>query len=82
MKTIAITIEEAMLARIDRLAATNGTSVNRSRIIRNALAEYLLRSERLAEETKEREIFREHRTKLARQAAALVKEQAKPASCV
>jgi metal-responsive CopG/Arc/MetJ family transcriptional regulator len=78
MKTIAITIEEGMLARIDRLAASGETGANRSRVIRDAVREYLTRSERLAEEKKEKEIFRKNRTKLAREAAALVKEQAKP----
>ena len=77
MKTIAITIEEDMLARIDRLAASEETTANRSRIIREAVREYLNRSERLAEEKREKEIFRKNRTKLARQAEALVKDQAK-----
>jgi metal-responsive CopG/Arc/MetJ family transcriptional regulator len=77
MKTIAITIEDDMLDRIDRVAATRRGSSNRSRVIREALREYLLRVERLAEEEREREIFRRHKGKLARQALALVKEQAK-----
>lgn len=78
MKTIAITIEEDILERIDRLNASRQDTSNRSRIIRDAVREYLLRVERLAEEEREREIFRKHRGRLARQAAALVKEQAKP----
>ena len=78
MKTIAITIEQSMLGRIDNIAAAGGTTRNRSRVIRDALREYLMRSERLEEEKKEKEIFRRNRTKLARQASALVKEQAKP----
>ena len=77
MRTIAITIEEHMLKAIDRLAQGEGSS-NRSRVIREALREYLLRVERLGEEVRETEIFRRHRGQLARQAAALVKEQAKP----
>src|SRR3989442_8016340 len=77
MRTIAITIEEHMLKAIDRLAQGEGSS-NRSRVIREALREYLLRVERLEEEVRETEIFRRHRGQLARQAAALVKEQAKP----
>jgi len=77
-KTIAITIEENILERIDQLAASGDGSGNRSRIIREAVREYLTRTDLLAEETREREIFRRNRTKLAKQAAALVKEQAKP----
>ena len=78
MKTIAITIEEDMLDRIDRVVASLGdNSRNRSRVIREAVEEYLLRVERSAEEEREKEIFKKHRNRLARQAAALVKEQAK-----
>jgi len=47
-------------------------------VIREAVREYLARVERSAEEEKEKEIFKRHRSRLARQAAALVKEQAKP----
>jgi metal-responsive CopG/Arc/MetJ family transcriptional regulator len=79
MKTIAITIDEAMLDSVDRLAGVHhGDSPNRSKIIRAAIKEYLERIEREAEEEREREIFRRHRGRLQQQAAALVKEQAKP----
>jgi metal-responsive CopG/Arc/MetJ family transcriptional regulator len=77
MKTIAITIEEDLIARMDRFAAVKGVRGNRSRIVREALREYLSHFERLTEENREREIFRKNRTKLTRQAAALVKEQTK-----
>lgn len=77
MKTIAITIDEDMLKRIDRLVAINAAARNRSQIIRQAIREFIARLERLAEEEHEREIFRRHRQRLARQADALVKEQAK-----
>jgi metal-responsive CopG/Arc/MetJ family transcriptional regulator len=78
MKTIAITIDDNMLERIDRYVAGSGTvRRNRSQIIRQAVQEYLERMERLTEEEREREIFQRHRQRLARQAAALVKEQAK-----
>jgi metal-responsive CopG/Arc/MetJ family transcriptional regulator len=78
MKTIAITIEEDILERIDRLAGKHGSgSRNRSQVIRTAVREYLTRSERLADEEREGEILRKNRGRLARQAAALVKEQAK-----
>lgn len=78
MKTIAITIEEDMLNRIDRFVAGRGESGgNRSRVVRDAIREYLSRVERSAEEARETEIFKRHRNRLARQAAALVKEQAR-----
>jgi metal-responsive CopG/Arc/MetJ family transcriptional regulator len=78
MKTIAITIDEAMLESVDRLAGDRSDTPNRSKIIRAAVGEYLARIERTAEEEREREVFRRHRGRLNRQAAALVKEQAKP----
>jgi metal-responsive CopG/Arc/MetJ family transcriptional regulator len=78
MKTIAITIEEDLLNRIDRLTAQLPPKANRSKVIRAAVSEYLTRVERIAEEEREKEIFRKNRKLLARQADALVKEQAKP----
>ena len=78
MKTIAITIEEDMIARIDRLSKTATGGSNRSSVIREAVSEYLSRVERAAEEERETEIFRRHRARLARQTVALVKAQAKP----
>jgi metal-responsive CopG/Arc/MetJ family transcriptional regulator len=78
MKTIAITIEEDLIARMDRFAVVKGVRGNRSRIVREALREYLTHFERLTEEKREGEIFKKYRAKLTRQAAALVKEQAKP----
>ncbi len=77
MKTIAITIDEDMLKRIDRIVALNAVARNRSQVIRQAIQEFIARLERLAEEEREREIFRRQRQRLARQADALVKEQAK-----
>ena len=78
MKTIAIAIEEDMLLRIDHLLTEHNAANNRSQIIRQAIREFVARLERLAEEEREREIFRRHRQQLARQATALVQEQAKP----
>lgn len=78
MKTIAITIDETTLQRIDRFVTSGAPkSRSRSQVIRQAVREYVERLERLAEEDREREIFRRHRQRLARQTAALVKEQAK-----
>jgi metal-responsive CopG/Arc/MetJ family transcriptional regulator len=73
MKTIAISIDEDMLRRIDRLSV----GVNRSQLIRKAVQDYLNHLERIAEEEREREIFKRNRRRLERQAIALVKEQAK-----
>ena len=78
MKTIAITIEEGTLSRLDRLVASGAAgSANRSRVIRAAVDEYLTRLERAARETREREAIKRHARRLARETAALVKEQAK-----
>ena len=79
MKTIAITIEEDVLDRLDRVAGGSGQAAgNRSRAIRQAVREYVSRVERSAEDEREAAIVRRHRGRLARQAGALVREQAKP----
>ena len=79
MKTIAISIDEDTLDRVDRLAkSSNQAGKNRSHVIRLAIREYVSRLERQAEEEREAAILRRHRGSLARQAKALVREQAKP----
>ena len=78
MKTIAITIDDDILDRIDHLMERLPQRTNRSKIIREAVREYLVRVERTREEEREREIFRKNRKLLERQAEVLVKEQAKP----
>jgi len=78
MKTIAITIDDDILDRIDHLMERLPERTNRSKIIREAVREYLVRVERTHEEEREREIFRKNRKLLERQAEVLVKEQAKP----
>ena len=79
MKTIAITIDEKTLAAVDRLVGRGGpTGKNRSHLIRQAVADYMARLEGLAEDQREHLILRRHRGKLARQASALIREQAKP----
>ena len=68
-----------MLNRVDRLAARRDQSgKNRSQVIRQAVREYVSRVERVAEEEREAAIIRRHGRRLARQASALVREQAKP----
>jgi metal-responsive CopG/Arc/MetJ family transcriptional regulator len=79
MKTIAITIEEPMLERVDRLSRQGTTAGrNRSQVIREAVREYVSRIEREADAAREAAIVRQHRDRIARQARALVREQAKP----
>ena len=78
MRTIAITIDEDMLSRVDRLARRTGQAgKNRSKVIRQAVRDYVSRVERLADEEREAAIIRRHRGSLAQQASALVREQAK-----
>jgi metal-responsive CopG/Arc/MetJ family transcriptional regulator len=72
MKTIAITIDDDVLNRIDHVAD------NRSEFIRKAVHEYLAQIGRLEEEQRERKVFKQNRERLRREAIALVKEQAKP----
>lgn len=79
MKTIAVTIDEGMLERIDRIMkGERAPWKSRSEIVRQALREFISHLERAAEEEREREIFHRHRSRINRQSAALVKEQAKP----
>jgi metal-responsive CopG/Arc/MetJ family transcriptional regulator len=78
MKTIAITIDEDTLERVDKLAQRRGSADNRSRVIRRAVREYVVRLERETLDEHEAQILRHHRTRLAKQVRALVNEQAKP----
>jgi metal-responsive CopG/Arc/MetJ family transcriptional regulator len=79
MKTIAITIDEETLEHVDRLVGRSGrASRNRSQLIRQAVHDYVSRLERLADDEREAAIVRRHRGRLARQASALVREQARP----
>ena len=88
MKTIAISIEEATIEALGRITREEarrqggrGRSVrtpNRSALVRKALSEFVERRERAEREAGERLAIARHRDLLARQAAALVVEQAKP----
>jgi metal-responsive CopG/Arc/MetJ family transcriptional regulator len=79
MKTIAITIDEDILERLDSLLRQRGSSaVSRSKLIREAVREYIDRLERRAEEARETAIVRRHRDRLTRQAKALIEDQAEP----
>jgi metal-responsive CopG/Arc/MetJ family transcriptional regulator len=78
MKTIAISIDEATLKRLDELTGPPPRRQNRSALVRVALREFVERERRRQVEAQEGEIFRKHRTRLARQARALVARQARP----
>jgi metal-responsive CopG/Arc/MetJ family transcriptional regulator len=78
MRTIAVSIDEPTLHRIDKLMAGDSAAwPSRSEVVRQAVQQFIARLERVAKEDREREIFRRNRARLNRQAAALVKEQAK-----
>jgi metal-responsive CopG/Arc/MetJ family transcriptional regulator len=76
MKTIAITIDEATLKIMDELAKACPQPRSRSALVRTALREYAERERRREIEAKDGEVFRKHRRRLARQAHALISEQA------
>jgi metal-responsive CopG/Arc/MetJ family transcriptional regulator len=78
MKTIAISIDEPTLGALDRLAKKERVRGKRSELVREALVEFLARRQGLEQETIERAAISKHRSLLARQAKAMVAEQAKP----
>jgi len=79
MKTVAVTIDEPTLARVDQLLARDSPAwSSRSALVRQALQDHLRRVDIRAAEQEERRIWRRHRQKLQRQAAALIQEQATP----
>ncbi len=81
MKTIAISIDEASLDAIDRLARGAPRSrgpkrgSNRSEVIRRAVQEFVARHRKHEREEKDRLILAAHREQIERQAEALVAEQ-------
>lgn len=77
MKTIAVTIDEETLDRVDELASF-GRYPSRSALVRAALGGYVARERRLREEERDLRIIREHKESLADELAALVAEQAEP----
>jgi metal-responsive CopG/Arc/MetJ family transcriptional regulator len=84
MRTIAISIDEASLAAVDRLAQAAGRrrrgrkTANRSEVIRRAVKEFLARKQRREREEQDRRVLSAHRDEIERQAAVLVAEQAEP----
>jgi len=79
MKTIAIAIDEPTLRSIEEIAKKSPQRArSRSQIIRKAIREFVTKEKQQVRESREREIFKRHRSRLARQARALISEQAKP----
>ena len=78
MKTIAVTIDSPTLQRIDRLVVAGAPWKSRSQVVRHAVQQFIARLEGTTEKEREPEIFRRNRTRLNRQAAALIKGQEKP----
>lgn len=83
MKTIAVSIDEASLEAIDQLARARGrrrggSPANRSEVVRRAVQEFIARERRHEREEKDRRVLAAHRELIARQAEALVAEQAEP----
>jgi len=75
MKTIAI--DEATLKLLDELAETFPRHKSRGALVRAALRQYAEKARKRATEAKDGAIFRKHRKRLARQARALIAEQAR-----
>jgi metal-responsive CopG/Arc/MetJ family transcriptional regulator len=78
MKTIAIAIDEDMIALIDEVVRKSAQTTNRSRVIRAAVKDFVAKELQRDREAREREILRKHRARLEREARALISEQAKP----
>jgi metal-responsive CopG/Arc/MetJ family transcriptional regulator len=76
MKTIAITIDDETLQRLERASQGRG-SRNRSKLVREAVQDYLARLEATADDEREALVLRRRRARLARQAEAAVKAQAR-----
>jgi metal-responsive CopG/Arc/MetJ family transcriptional regulator len=76
MKTIAVTVDEATLKVLDELTGRS-TALSRSALVRRALCEFGERERRRQIEAKDGELFRKYRKRLARQARALISEQAR-----
>jgi metal-responsive CopG/Arc/MetJ family transcriptional regulator len=75
MKTVAVTLDTATLAALDRLTSEPGGR-SRSAVVREAVLALSERKLRMEREDRERQILSAHRAKLGRQAKALIREQA------
>lgn len=74
MKTIAITIDEPTLTRLDAL--TSGKARARSALIRKAVQQFVASEEARLAEQRDAAAYRKHSKLVRRQAEALVAEQA------
>ncbi|MBI1959221.1 MAG: ribbon-helix-helix protein, CopG family [Candidatus Rokubacteria bacterium] len=77
MKTIAVTIDESTLQRLDELAAASPRHRSRSVLVRAAVRDFVERERQRAIEERESAILRRHKLRLARQAKALLAQQAR-----
>ncbi len=76
MQSIAISIDEPTLKKIDKLCKVEDAS--RSELIRKALHDFLAWRERLAGEQREYEIIKKHYRELNRDALAALEDQDEP----
>ena len=75
MKTIAI--DEATAKLLDELTEKSSRRRSRTALVRTALRQYADAERRRATQAKDGAIFRKQRKRLARQARALIAEQAR-----
>jgi predicted transcriptional regulator len=76
MKTVSTTVDEDILARLDKLAGgSQSGSRSRSSMIRDALRAHVARMERKIEHERETKVFRRHRKRLDKEVAALLRDQ-------
>lgn len=75
MKMVAVTLDSATLAALDRLTS-EPVRRSRSAVVRQAVLALSEKTLRMQREEHEGQILRTHRAKLGRQAKALVREQA------
>jgi metal-responsive CopG/Arc/MetJ family transcriptional regulator len=75
MKRIAI--DEATSKLLDELTETSARRQSRAALVRTALRQYADTQRRRKTEAKDGAVFRKHRKLLARQARALITEQAR-----
>jgi Arc/MetJ-type ribon-helix-helix transcriptional regulator len=75
MKTVAVTLDSASLAALERLTS-RPTRRSRSAVVRQAVMALSEETLRLEREEREAKIFSTHRAALGRQAKALIREQA------
>lgn len=77
MKTIAITIEELTLRLLDQITATSPRWRSRSVLVHAAVREFAAQEQQRDREAQDHGVLHKHRKQLARQARALIAEQAR-----